>query len=176
MAPQLIIFDVYGTLLKSDASEDDFVVRAGFQELISAYPHAKKVAFSDANTRRVTRDLIQAGIYGAFSNVYDEHHCIREVAYSITDPRFRKLVMDMRGGEIKDLTTVCEREGVAKKDTVFIGDNFHGHERKAAQIHEVRYVQVPQFRNRVPIPDERDEHVQYETPPKFTFTSLIGTL
>lgn len=175
MAPQLIIFDVYGTLIKSDVR--DGIVRPGFRELLDAYPDTKRVAFSDGAPVKLWDSLSDAGIYQVFNRIYHAYYCTSETAYTIVDEDLRVAAMAMGGGTIKRLTVACDELQVARRDTVFLGDNFRGRDKLAGKLNRIKFIQVPQFREVLPVSEEKDEHVRYERPGRsFSFASLIGKL
>ena len=175
---KLIILDMYGTIVKAD--KRDGVVRPGLQEFLDYYNGSKKVIFSDGNIETVEADLQLTGLTGKFDRIYDQRHCIAEVAYHMQSEKFRKILMSRGGGDIKNLEQACKDFSIPKSDAVFIGDNFYGRDCKSAEFHGVRFIRVPQFRANIPDWTERDRmeyYVEYENPTSpFSFISLIGKI
>ncbi|MBI2545054.1 MAG: HAD family hydrolase [Candidatus Aenigmarchaeota archaeon] len=178
MMRRLIILDLYGTIVKAD--KRDGVVRPGLQEFLDYYSDSKKVIFTDGDIETVEADLRLTGLTGKFDRIYDQRHCIAEVAYHMQNEKFRKILTSRGRGDIKNLEQACKDFSIPKSDAVFIGDNFYGRDCKSAEFHGVRFIRVPQYRTNLPDLDERDKtegYVEYEDPTSpFSFMSLIGKI
>lgn len=175
---KLIILDLYGTLIKSDLH--DRVVRPGLLTFLDYYKDSKKVVFSDGRPDSVRGDLESAGLLEKFNAIYDSKDCVDESVFYLSDLEEKKMLLDMGGGSFKNLAKVCEDFSISKKNSVFIGDNYAGREKKAARIHKIKYVHVPQFRERLPDEYTRLDNLKniiYDDPSNpFSFKSLIGKL
>lgn len=176
---KLIILDLYGTIIRSDVG--DKILRPGFPEFLEHYKDAKKVVFTDACTQQAEYDLQRAELQTKFNRVYDDRYCVAEQAYRMKNGKFREALFKRGKGQIKNLKKVCEDFSADKSDSVFISDNFLGWDALAAQIHEIRFIRVPQFRLDPPSWREKElmqgRGVVYEDPSNpFSFTSLIGKL
>ena len=159
---ELIIFDVYGTIIKTD--EADGIARLGLRELMDFYKHQLKVTCTDGWESMVESDLKSAGIYDNF----DYHY-------------YKGTITKANGGRIiKNLKKICEDCGLSASEAVFIGDDFSGRDEASAREFGVRFVKVPQFRSKLPSNNERilnGKSVQYEDLKKpFNFASVIGKL
>jgi len=177
VGPKVIIFDVYGTILKSDAP--DYTVRDGFRELISYYSKAIIVAFSDASEDVVGSDLVVAEIINKFDVFYSERNCIQKHVLMLDNKdRLQKLGLDSENQEIKDLEQVARDFDVSLNDLVFIGDNKTNKDKESAIYHGVNFIQVPQYREKMP--NERAIIINgpdvFYKPVDFSFKSLIGKL
>lgn len=174
--PKLIIFDVYGTLLKS--GHMDYIARDGLKELLDSYPNARKVAFSDGNESIVCSDLITAEIIENFEIVYTSRNCISKYVLSMKDDRIKRLDLNTENSEIKNLEQACLDFNVSIDDTVFIGDNQNGKDKDSAIYHGIKFIQVPQYRENLydlGVNEFEDPNVMYQ-PRDFSFKSLIGKL
>jgi len=175
---ELIIVDLYGTIIKAD--ERDGIVRDGFLEFLDFYKDKKKVIFSDGDAEKVEEDLRRLRLTEKFDGVYDSRDCVDEIVYAMVNEKFKKLLLSRGGGNIKNLEKACRDFSVPNSEAVFIGDNFNGRDSKSAEIHAVRFIKVPQYRANPPdwLERERAEgYVEYENPVNpFSFKSLIGRL
>jgi FMN phosphatase YigB (HAD superfamily) len=158
--PELIIFDVYGTLLYAD--EEDRVVRPGLRELMDFYKSQFKVTCSDGEEDILEQNLRSAGIYDDFDNHYGAKNLIHE------------------GRLLKNLGRICAESNSQPSEAVFIGDNAYGRDERSAERFGVRFIRVAQFRQNPPAQYEifsQGDDVEYETRDNlFSFTSLIGKL
>lgn len=176
---KLIILDLYGTIIKSDVG--DHKVRQGFQEFLEHYKDSKKVVFTDACIEQVEYDFQRAGLTKTFDGIYDARYCVSEEAYTIKNRKFKEALFKRGGGQVKNLEKACKDFSIAKEDSVFISDNFLGWDKKAAEIHEIKLIHIPQFRSEPPNWREellmKGRGVIYEDANNiFSFTSLIGKL
>jgi phosphoglycolate phosphatase-like HAD superfamily hydrolase len=81
------------------------------------------------------------------------------------------------GGDLKRLDLACEEFGVTPDEAVFVGDNFNGRDKRAANFHRVRFLQVPQYRQNLPDWCEQDRNegvIIYDQ--HFNIASLINKL
>ena len=157
---KLIIFDVYGTLIKADYA--DGVLRPGLRDLLAFYKDKLKVTCSDGDKETVEQDLESVGLY----NDFDQHYFADN------------LIMLHR--RLKNLKRICFDANLPVSEAVFIGDNHVGRDEDSARAFNVRFIKVPQFRQELPESEERishGEYVRYEDAANpFSFTSLIGKL
>ncbi len=160
MMVKLIIFDVYGTLIKADYA--DGVIRLGLRELLEFYKDKLKVTCSDGPEEIVGADLESVGLYRDFDMHYFADSLIRS------------------SRTLKNLGKICYEANLPTSEAVFIGDNFVGRDEDSAQQFGVRFIKVPQFRQKLPPYSERlthEEWVIYEDSQNpFSFESLIGKL
>ncbi len=165
-------------MLKADVN--DTATRPGLMEFLDHYSDYKKAVFSDAPREMVHYDLTQSGLIEKFEGIYDSRDCIREVAYSAKSKRLKELIIRSGGGNIKNLAKACSDFSVIKSDAVFIGDNFNGKDKQSAQIHQIKFIRVPQYRSQLPDEAQRKataRQIIYESQDNpFSFTSLIGKL
>jgi len=158
---RLIIFDVYGTIIKADHA--DGIIRPGLRELMNFYKKQFKVTCSDGKKEIVEDDLISVGIYDDFDNHY---------YYEDTTIKNGRL--------LKDLGKICEDCALPVSEAVFIGDNYVRRDWNSAKEFGMTFVKVPQFRHELPSDGDRfasEDHVIYEDPDRpFSFASLIGKL
>lgn len=175
---KLIILDLYGTLIKSDRA--DGVLRPGLLTFLDYYKNTKKVVFSDGRPDFIRGDLESIGLLEKFDAIYDSEDCVDESVFYLPDSEEKKRLLDIGGGSFKNLIRVCEDFSINQKETVFIGDNYEGREKKAARIHGIRYIHIPQFRHALPDYSTmrlKKEHIIYDDPrAPFSFESLIGKL
>ena len=157
---KLIIFDVYGTLIKADQA--DGVIRPGLRELLGFYKDKLKVTCSDGQESIVGADLESVGLYEDF----DMHYFADN------------LVMLHR--RLKNLNKICHDANLPTSEAVFIGDNYVGRDEDSAQEFGVKFIKVPQFRQKLPPHAERITHGEWVTYDNsenpFSFASLIGKL
>jgi len=159
--PGLIIFDVYGTIIKSDNA--DGIIRPGLKELMDFYKQSLKVTCSDGRKEMVESDLESVGIYDWF----DCH-------YSYEDTIIKN------GRILKNLGKICEDCALPVSEAVFIGDNYVRRDWDSAREFGMTFVKVPQFRHKLPSDGDRfasEDHVIYDDLKNpFSFVSLIGKL
>ena len=150
---ELIILDVYGTLIKADQADN--LIRPGLEEFLRYYQNKFIVAFSDGEVEAVKFDLKRAGL--TFTWVYGYEH--------------------LDESKLKNLELVTKELSIPKVKTKFISDNARNKDYHSAKKYGVPFVKIPQFRGRIPLSDEivYDIYVNYETEP-FTFASLISRL
>jgi phosphoglycolate phosphatase-like HAD superfamily hydrolase len=157
---KLIIFDVYGTIIKTDVA--DGIARPGLKELQEFYKDSLNVTCSDGEKKKIEYGLKLAGIYDYFDGHYSDDNLI------ISDRI------------LKDLGRICKECGVKNSEAVFIGDNFVGRDEDSAKEFGIRFIKVPQFRHQLPPSSERiyhENYVKYDDPNNpFSFESLIGKL
>jgi len=157
--PKLIIFDVYGTLLRAD--EGDNIARPGLREFLDFYKKQLKVTCSDSPLDILITDLKNAGIYSEFLDNYGEGNLIYE------------------NGIMKNLGRICEDAYVRASEAVFLGDNHSGLDERSAKHFKIKFVKVPQFRIRPASGTEKvlqKGYVKYDSQNRFSFASLIGKL
>lgn len=175
---KLLIFDLYGTLLKADKRDGE--VRDGLLTLLDHYASSRKAIFTDGRPDIVEADLGSSGLREKFDAVYDAQHCISESYFTIKNEDLRKRMVKYGRGNIKNLEVVCNDFSIPKSDSVFIGDNFYDRDSKSARLSDVRFIQVPQFRANPPqwIEKEKNEGIiQYEDSSNpFSFEMLIGKI
>lgn len=159
---KLIIFDLYGTLVKSDV--EDCEIRPGFQDLWEHYK--KKATFiisTDGKTLDVQEILKKTKLKDKFTAVYDCEH-----------------LFEADGRTIKDLTRILLDHSTSAKNSVFIGDNFLGCDECSAFYAKIPFIQVPQFRLSPPSEYiksfQRDWTIYESEDNPFTFKSLIGRI
>ncbi len=172
---KLIIFDLYGTILKSD--KHDGIVRPGLYEIMDHYGESSKAIFTDGVAETVEFSLECAGLAGKFDKVYCWDHCVSEHAYSTKVEKFKKYLLQGGTGNVKNLSLACSDFSVSELDAVFIGDDYLGRDSKSAKLNGVRFIKVPQFRDAPPGWEEREDYghyVDYEDPKNpFSLVSLI---
>lgn len=161
MAPELIILDLYGTLVKSDKCDD--VIRPGFQEFHDFYNNSFFAISTDGSTLGTTETLKETGLDKMMDFVYDEKH-----------------LNELGGKILKDLYLVCKNLGIPTERTIFIGDNHYGVDEDSAFCAGIKFIKVPQFREELPSETQRlfnsrwTEYENYKNP--FNFKSLIGKI
>ena len=174
---RLLIFDLYGTILRAD--KRDGVVRDGLLNLLDYYKPSKTAIFTDGYEDRVMADLEFSGLIGKFDAVYHARHCVPENYLRLRE-EFKKRILKIGGGTIKNLERVCNDFGIPKAESVFIGDNFYDRDEKSAEIFGLRFIKVPQFRANPPDWREKEKNeciVEYEEPSNpFSFKTLIGRI
>lgn len=175
---KLLIFDLYGTLLKADKRDGE--VRDGLLILLDHYASSKKAIFTDGRPDIVEPDLKLSGLKEKFDAIYDARHCISELYFKIESEDLRKRMTKYRGGNIKNLEVACNDLSIPKSDSVFVGDNFYDRDSKSAKLSDVRFIQVPQFRANPPHWSEKERNegiIQYEDSSNpFSFEMLIGKI
>lgn len=161
---RLVILDLYGTLVKADIVDN--IVRPGFQEFWEHYHKDHLFVVSTDGSKRGVKDTLQdSRLIDKLDGFYDEGH-----------------LEELGGQYLKNLVLICQNAGVDTKDTVFIGDNFAGRDENSAFYADIRFIQVPQYRDKLPSASEiaiNRHHVCYEDPNKaklFNFKSLIGRI
>jgi hypothetical protein len=174
--PKLIIFDVYGTILKADIM--DYTPRFGLAELLENYKDAIIVAFTDADESSVGYDLSSSGLINIFKRVYVDRNCVFKSDVNINQERIELVRLCKKNFLLKNLEKVCNDFDIEKKDAVFIGDNRIGRDQDSALYYGIKFIQVPQYREKDPDKNTinfNGSNVFYE-PRDFSFMSLIGKL
>ncbi len=160
---ELIIFDLYGTLIKAD--KRDGILRDGFYELVEHYKQKRLILFSDAEKEDILDDLRLCKLESTITAVY----CGKDLSY--------ERLADKRKFMLKNLKKPCEDFSVDKSKAVFIGDNQFNRDLLSARHYDVAFIQVPQFRESEPCVRERElykAHVQYESRGcRFSLAGLI---
>lgn len=174
MDPELLIFDVYGTLLKADDKRNN--VREGFVDFVNYYNNSTIVAFSDAPEQIVCDDLSSANIITYFDLVFSDRDCVFKSDTHMNHERIKSLNLFPGNYELKNLESACDQFKVEKANTVFFGDNLKGKDKDSALYYDIKFVQVPQFRDKLPNQFMIDENVIYDEINKFTFRNYIGKL
>ena len=166
----LIIVDLYGTIVKPDSS---LPVRNGFDEFVQYYRQqgAKIVISTDGPEETVIRTLYEFDLWDKVDEVYDERDLKRAEHGDF-----------FTGGSyiVKNLEKPCRKFSVDPSRAVFVGDNFYGRDQNAADHYGIRFIKVPQYRDEIPTWRERDSTEDYvdfdDSKNPFSFISLIGQL
>ena len=161
---ELIILDLYGTLVKSDVEDNE--ARPGFQEFWEYYKRDHLFVVSTDDLELYARVTLED------SNILDNFDEVYGAGY-----------LDFLGGHyLKNLGSICQNAGVHPKDAVFIGDNCAKKDERSASYAKIRFIKVLQFRQDTPSRSSRilnGPGVVYENLRSgnlFTFKSLIGKI
>ena len=120
---KLIIFDLYGTLVRVDSVPQQ---RAGLIDFLEKNKNKIIIVFTDDyDKERVKKLLKENGIIKYIKKIY--------------------YFKDIDKDDCKNLGKVCKDFNVKKQEAVFIGDNLVGRDLRSTQKYNIKFIQVPTF-------------------------------
>ncbi len=160
---ELILLDLYGTLVKADISSTE--IRRGFKDFFDYY-NSRNLNFSivtDASLIDVRETFEICPFLSKVGPVYDQRY-----------------LTDFAGQILKDLDRICNEFRVHCSQALMIGDDYQERDSCSAHYAGISFIQVPQFRENSPTAEEikrNGESIIYENPGKpFSFIELIGRI
>ena len=120
---KLIVFDMYGTLVRIDQAKEQ---RKGLKEFLEKHKDKiKVVATDDPQEERVARLLEENNIRQYFKKLYT--------------------LKDIDQDDCKDLAKIAKEFNVKNTEMVFIGDNYIGRDKRSCEKFKVKFIKVPTF-------------------------------
>jgi len=145
---ELVIFDMFDTLVRFDESRNKLIAVTGVHELLKLLKD-KKIAVSSDGEKNHIQDVLK-DIFGEYyfnpEIIYGTEHLIRcrhITAYKPFSP--------FQGAKdsvlIKDLGRICRKHSVHPKNAVMIGDDHNGVDSRSAHHFGIEFIQVPTYQD-----------------------------
>ena len=116
---ELVIFDMYGTLVYFDPSKDDHVPRLGAIEILGYLKERKKAISSDSGRENIVK-RVDKFFPNCFNRIYGEG-----------------------AGQYKNLGQICKDLDTPPEKAVMIGDNLGDWDRGSAEHFGIPFILIP---------------------------------